>query len=98
MKQKKGLPSLGDELNEAAEQVDKKEKEVFAHQNLSQYAIKGSDEDWTSALNGGKQAGMVSLKTGEKRPVADQEDGAIANKHKKKKKKGDKENLKKRKV
>ena len=100
VKQKKGLPSLGDELNEAAEQVDKKEKEVFAHQNLSQYAIKGSDEDWTSALNGGKQTGMVSLKTGEKRPVADQEDEAIVAdlKLKKKKKKGDKENFKKRKL
>ena len=67
-KQRTSLPSLGEELSQGAEEVEKKQKEVFVNQNLSQYSIKGSDEDWNKALNGGKSSGMVSLKTGEKRP------------------------------
>ena len=94
-KQKGSLPSLEEELSQGAEEVDKKQKEVFVNQNLSQYSIKGTDEDWNKALVGGKTSGMVSLKTGEKRP---QEDEVSEEKQKKKKKKSDKENHKKKKL
>ena len=90
------LPSLEEELSQGAEEVDQKQKEVFVNQNLSQYTIKGTDEDWNKALVGGKTSGMISLKTGEKRPGASQEDETPSQKQKKKKKKGDKENHKKK--
>merc|ERR1711971_1447352 len=91
-KQGNKLPSLEEELSQGAEEVDQKQKEVFVNQNLSQYSIKGSDEDWNKALVGGKTSGMVSLKTGEKRPGESQEDEVPSQK----KKKGDKENHKKK--
>ena len=95
-KQGSKLPSLEEELSQGAEEVDQKQKEVFVDQNLSQYSIKGSDEDWNKALVGGKTSGMVSLKTGEKRPGESQEEEVPSQKQKKKKKKGDKENHKKK--
>ena len=90
------LPSLEEELSQGAEEVDQKQKEVFVNQNLSQFSIKGSDEDWNKALVGGKTSGMVSLKTGEKRPGESQEEEVPSQKQKKKKKKGDKANHKKK--
>ena len=50
--------------NEAAEEVKKEEKKKLAllqDQDLSQYAIKGSEQDWGTALAAGKQ-GLVSVK------------------------------------
>merc|ERR1719464_113340 len=56
-KQGNKLPSLEEELSQGAEEVEQKQKEVFVNQNLSQYSIKGSDEDWNKALVGGKTSG-----------------------------------------
>ena len=50
--------------DEAAEEVKKEEKKKLAllqDQDLSQYAIKGSEQDWGTALAAGKQ-GLVSVK------------------------------------
>merc|ERR1719436_138555 len=78
------LPSLGEELSEAAKVIDEKQKESFVNQNLSQYVIKGSESDWNQVLKGTKSSGLVSLKTGEKRPVEEAESTEPAKKHKKK--------------
>ena len=95
-KKKQSLPSLGQELNEAAEQIDKQQKEVFVNQNLAQYSIKGSDSEWDKALSKNK-LGLVSVKTGEKRPGEGLDEDVPEMKQRKKKKKGDKENQKKKK-
>merc|ERR1712223_1592845 len=80
------LPSLGEELTEAAKVIDEKQKESFVNQNLSQYVIKGSESDWNQVLKGSKSSGPVSLKTGEKRSVEESESSEPTKKHKKKKK------------
>merc|ERR1712130_998568 len=67
-----GLPNLGEELTEAAEELEKKQKkeakQLFVNKNLSEYVIKGTDSEWGAALEGSK-AKVVSVKTGEKRPL-----------------------------
>merc|ERR1712037_445930 len=72
VKQAVGLPSLGVELTEAAEELEKKQKkeakQLFVNKNLSEYVIKGTDSEWGAALEGSK-AKVVSVKTGEKRPL-----------------------------
>merc|ERR1711990_711757 len=83
--QRKSLPSLGDELSDAAKAIDEKQKEAFVNQNLSQYVIKGSESDWNQILQGSKNSGLVSLKTGEKRPVEESEPNEPLKKQKKKK-------------
>ena len=95
-KKQASLPSLGEELSDAAKVIDEKQKETFVNQNLSQYVIKGSESDWNQVLQGSKSSGLVSLKTGEKRPVEEAEATEPAKKHKKKKK-INKENHEKRK-
>ena len=94
-KKKDSLPSLGEELSDAAKVVDENQKEAFVNQNLSQYVIKGSDSDWNQVLKGSKHSGLVSLKTGEKRAGDLSESNEPAKKHKKKKK-VNKENHEKR--
>ena len=51
------LPGLGAELQQAADELVEKEKkskqknkEIFLNQDLSQYAIKGSDSEWNKAI------------------------------------------------
>ena len=95
-KKQASLPSLGEELSDAAKVIDEKQKESFVNENLSQYVIKGSEADWTQVLKGSKTSGLVSLKTGEKRPGEEAESTEPAKKHKKKKKIS-KENQEKRK-
>eukprot|EP00090_Calanus_glacialis_P035806 TRINITY_DN61083_c0_g1_i1.p1 TRINITY_DN61083_c0_g1~~TRINITY_DN61083_c0_g1_i1.p1 ORF type:complete len:1016 (-),score=368.39 TRINITY_DN61083_c0_g1_i1:49-3096(-) len=94
-----GLPSLGVELSDAAIELEAKQKaeakELFVNKNLSEYVIKGSETEWNQALQGGK-ASLVSVKTGEKRPV--EGDGELDVPEKtKKKKKDNKENRVKKK-
>ena len=82
------LPSLEQELTEAATDMEKIQSEQFVNKNLSQYVIKGNDSDWSDAL-GGKYGDTVSVKTGEKRPleeVQNSEEKVHPGKHKKKKK------------
>jgi N-acetyltransferase 10 len=68
------LPCLDTELTEAATQLadqQKKEaKSIVVNKNMSEYVIKGTDSDWGAALSGSK-AEVVSVKTGEKRPLED---------------------------
>merc|ERR1712240_538161 len=93
-KKVESLPSLDTELAEAAVELESKQKEeareLFVNKNLSEYVIKGSETEWSEALQGGKSVNHVSLKTGEKRPVEEQET-EVPDKSKKKKKR-DKEN------
>lgn len=71
-----GLPSLDTELTEAATELEDKQKEeaknLFVNKNLSEYTIKGSEQEWGAALEGSK-AKVVSVKTGLKRPLEGQE-------------------------
>lgn len=59
------LKSMQEELNEAATELQKKQKkelEKLKKDNLSQFAIKGSEDEWGKALKvkGGKN--IVSIK------------------------------------
>lgn len=57
--------SIDEELSEAAAEVKKQEKKKLASledQDLSQYVIKGSEQDWGKALAAGKQ-GLISVKS-----------------------------------
>ncbi|KAL1506350.1 hypothetical protein ABEB36_005733 [Hypothenemus hampei] len=60
--------SLNDEL-EAAKQskTQKKELEKLKSENLEQFAIKGSEEEWSKALMGKSKKTIISVKSGEKR-------------------------------
>merc|ERR1711915_814688 len=92
------LPSLETELTEAASQLEKEQIEskndLFVNKNLSEYVIKGNDLEWKEALKTGSSS-VVSVKTGEKRPVDNVEEDTLKVKKKKenkdpKKKKKDK--------
>jgi len=96
------LPDLGTELQEAVEELETKQKktkeknkEIFMSQDLSQYAIKGSDKEWGKALGDTKKGkNVISVKTGEKRTsemTADPKDLENLEPGKKKKKKKNKE-------
>lgn len=45
----------------------KAELEKLKKENLEQYAIKGSESEWSGALSGKHSKKLISLKTGEKR-------------------------------
>lgn len=56
--------TFADELNEAAEQLERKQKKELKRlkkENLSNFAIKGTDEDWGKALSSNKSS-IVSVK------------------------------------
>ncbi|KAK2580182.1 hypothetical protein KPH14_012448 [Odynerus spinipes] len=64
--------SLHDELETAAKELKAKQKaelEKLKKENLDQYKIKGTEADWNSALSGKKSKSLISVKSGEKRPV-----------------------------
>ncbi|KAG8283704.1 N-acetyltransferase 10 [Homalodisca vitripennis] len=88
------LQSLHSELNQAADELKKKQSEELKKlkkENLSQYAIKGSESEWDKALSKGSK-NLISVKSGEKRPlpsedpVEDEEPPEHIKKKKKKKK------------
>ncbi|PNF34804.1 RNA cytidine acetyltransferase [Cryptotermes secundus] len=86
--------SMRDELDEAAKELKLKQQQELKklkQENLSQYAIKGSEEDWTQALgpSGKKLKNIISVKTGEKRPTEGEELFEKPAKKKKRKKKFD---------
>jgi len=99
LENEKSLPDLGTELSAAAEELEAKQKadvkEMFVNKNLSEFVIKGSETEWQQALHGGKNSNVVSVKTGEKRPIEGENEVDTAKKVKKKKK--DKENRVKKK-
>ncbi|KAK9872107.1 hypothetical protein WA026_016151 [Henosepilachna vigintioctopunctata] len=62
--------SMKDELEEAAKNLQKKQKkemEKLKNENLSQFAIKGSEEEWGKILSSKGQKTLISVKSGEKR-------------------------------
>ena len=68
--------SLDSELEEAAKDLKKKQmselNKLKGHLDFQQYAIKGNDDQWSDALkikDTTKIAKLVSVKTGEKRPL-----------------------------
>ncbi|XP_069680446.1 RNA cytidine acetyltransferase isoform X2 [Periplaneta americana] len=84
--------SMHDELEEAAKELKHKQRqelEKLKKENLSQYAIKGSEEEWTSALgsSGKKIKNIISVKSGEKRPSETEDIIETPGKKKKHKKK-----------
>lgn len=95
--------SLDEELNEAAkvaeEQRKKDAKERLRFEALSQYRIKGSDEEWVKALAGKHpQKTLISVKSGEKKRATDDlgvEDDPTTPEPKTKKRKKDKSKKKK---
>lgn len=64
----------------------KAELEKLKNDNLEQYAIKGSEVEWTSALSGKHSKSLISIKTGEKRPTENDDVQEPDQKHMKKKK------------
>jgi len=64
----------------------KAELEKLKRENLEQYAIKGSETEWTNALSGKHSKSLISVKTGEKRPSEDNNVQEFEKKHTKKKK------------
>ncbi|XP_012219686.1 RNA cytidine acetyltransferase [Linepithema humile] len=67
-----GGQNLREELETAAKELKVKQKaelEKLKNENLGQYAIKGSEVEWTSALSGKHSKSLISVKTGEKRPT-----------------------------
>ncbi|XP_075234624.1 RNA cytidine acetyltransferase l(1)G0020 [Lycorma delicatula] len=83
--------SVHQELEEAAKELkfkQKKELERLKRENLSQYVIKGSEQEWALATSSGAK-NIISVKSGEKRlgeTSNDMEDLVEPNKKKKKKK------------
>ncbi|XP_034194946.2 RNA cytidine acetyltransferase l(1)G0020 [Osmia lignaria lignaria] len=62
--------SLHDELETAAKELKAKQKaelEKLKRENLEQYAIKGSETEWSNVLSGKKAKNLISIKSGEKR-------------------------------
>ncbi|KAM0725527.1 RNA cytidine acetyltransferase [Formica fusca] len=84
-----GGQSLHEELESAAKELKIKQRaelEKLKRENLEQYAIKGSETDWTSALSGKQSKNLISVKTGEKRLPEDNSVQEFEKKHVKKKK------------
>ncbi|XP_065371708.1 RNA cytidine acetyltransferase [Calliphora vicina] len=63
--------SLNDELEETAKQITKKQKDELKRlkmESLKEFAIKGSEEDWSKALSGKEsKSKLISVKSGIKR-------------------------------
>ena len=92
------LGSLDRELEDGAAEEEARQREkaksMLVSQDLTQYIVKGSEKDWSSALAGGKTINSLSIKTGEKRAGEQTEENELNKKkekkepdHKKKKKK-----------
>ncbi|KAH1020895.1 hypothetical protein HUJ04_010485 [Dendroctonus ponderosae] len=92
--------NMHDELEEAAklQKKQKKELEKLKNENLEQFVIKGSEEEWSKALTG-KNKSIISVKSGEKRIHGDSNTDIVgsnpmeANTPKKKKFKNKKKSL-----
>jgi len=94
------LGSLDLELEIGAKEEEAKQREkakaMLVSQDLTQYIVKGSEKDWSSALAGGKTINSLSIKTGEKRAGEETEENESKKKkenkepNQKKKKKKDK--------
>ncbi|XP_006883806.1 PREDICTED: N-acetyltransferase 10 [Elephantulus edwardii] len=67
------LKTLSDDLDEAAKEFQEKHKKEVGklkNMDLSQYIIRGDDEEWNEALNkAGQNASVISLKSDKKRKL-----------------------------
>ncbi|GLG98567.1 RNA cytidine acetyltransferase [Gryllus bimaculatus] len=87
------VKSVHQELEEAAMELKKKQQQELKrlkNENLKQYAIKGSEEEWGKALlSGNKKKNIISVKSGERQDTEEIEipDGPPQKKKKKHKKK-----------
>ncbi|XP_065343635.1 RNA cytidine acetyltransferase [Cloeon dipterum] len=86
--------TLEQELDEVAKDLKAKQKielELLKKENLAQYAIKGSEDDWSKILSSNSTKSMISIKSGLKRAVEESKntllDKAAELPQKKKKKK-----------
>ncbi|KAI5702476.1 hypothetical protein M8J75_000537 [Diaphorina citri] len=64
--------SMNDELEQAAKELKVKQQQELQklkNENLNGFAIKGSEQEWDQALSSGKKKSVISIKSGEKRPV-----------------------------
>lgn len=71
--------TLTDELEEAAKELKSKQKaelERLKKENLSQFVIKGSEQEWGNALKGGTK-NIISVKSGEKRALDDSQNNGL---------------------
>ncbi|XP_024941592.1 RNA cytidine acetyltransferase isoform X2 [Cephus cinctus] len=81
---------LQEELEEAAKALKVKQKaelERLKKENLDQYAIKGTDTEWSKALSGKKNKSLISVKIGEKRATNETDETPLEFPQKEKKKK-----------
>lgn len=66
--------SLHEELETAAKELKAKQQAELAKlkkENLEQFAIKGSEDEWNNVLSGKKSKNLISIKSGEKRLLED---------------------------
>lgn len=71
--------TMNEELEEEAKKLEKKQKKELIKlkkESLSQYAIKGTDEAWSKALQGqGSKKSIISVVSGQKRNLDEVEEG-----------------------
>ncbi|XP_056384523.1 RNA cytidine acetyltransferase [Hyla sarda] len=83
------LKSLNEDLEEAAKEFQQKHQEEVQNLkgiNLSQYVIRGDDEEWNEVLKKtGQNASVVSVKSDKKRKMEQPEKGRLKKKLKKNK-------------
>lgn len=92
------MKTLSDDLDEAAKEFQEKhQKEVgkLKDMDLSQYIIRGDDEEWNEVLNkAGQNASIVSLKSDKKRKMDTQQEPKQNKKSKKSREMRNKKDLK----
>lgn len=92
------MKTLSDDLDEAAREFQEKhQKEVgkLKDMDLSQYIIRGDDEEWNEVLNkAGQNASIVSLKSDKKRKMDTQQEPKQNKKSKKSREMRNKKDLK----
>ncbi|KAK3608505.1 hypothetical protein CHS0354_010355 [Potamilus streckersoni] len=81
--------TIDEELDEAAAEVEKQQKKELAilqHEDLSQYAIKGSEHEWVMVLTGEHKKGLISVKSNlQKKRKESDKSSFLEPEHKKKK-------------
>ncbi|XP_026678334.1 RNA cytidine acetyltransferase [Diaphorina citri] len=66
---KKSVISIKRVLDKELKVKQQQELQKLKNENLNGFAIKGSEQEWDQALSSGKKKSVISIKSGEKRPV-----------------------------
>ncbi|MGH0156896.1 UNVERIFIED_CONTAM: hypothetical protein FKN15_032558 [Acipenser sinensis] len=94
------IKTLTEDLDEAAQEFQekhKKEMEKIKEMDLTQYMIRGDDEEWNAVLNkAGQNAALVTLKSNKKRKLLDAPEKEEPRQNKKLKNKNKEKNKTKR--